>query len=165
MLAILIGLMTACSTPALYAQDNLANPTLAEAMEDTTIASQQGLAAAASKGRPISAKFEIEDGKLQLSVYTAKGKKFTESIIDLMTHKVAKTEPITEGDDLSDAKAQSAAMAKTKASLKTAADNAAHSAEGFHALSVTPALKNGHAVASVVLLKGNELKTVDEPLK
>jgi hypothetical protein len=159
------GLIAACGASALYAQDNRADPALAEAMEDTTITLQQGLTAAAVKGRPISAKFEMEDRKLQLSVYTAKGKKFSENIIDPMTHKIAKTQPITEGDDLSDAKAQSAAMAKTKSSLKSAADSAMHAASGFQALSVIPQLKNGRAVASVALLRGNELRTVDQPLR
>jgi hypothetical protein len=55
---------------ALHAQDNRADPVLAEAMEDTTVTLQQGVTAAASVGRPISAKFEIEDGRLQLSIYT-----------------------------------------------------------------------------------------------
>jgi len=33
---------------------------------------ERGLAASAGHGRPISAKFEMEQGKLQLSVYTIK---------------------------------------------------------------------------------------------
>src|ERR1700680_4726127 len=37
---------------------------------------QQGLAASEQQGKPISAKFEADDGKLQLSVYTAKEGKF-----------------------------------------------------------------------------------------
>ncbi len=165
MFVTLVGFATFSSIHALYAQDNRADPVLAEAMEDATISLQQGLTAAGSKGRPISAKFEIEDGKLQLSIYTAKGKKFSEVIIDLETGKVAKSEPITEGDDLVAAKAQSGAMAKAKTSLKAVADKAVRKSEGFHAVSVTPALKNGHGVASVTLLKGNQMKTVEEALK
>src|SRR5438552_2126737 len=33
---------------------------------------QQGLAASEAQGQPISAKFEVDEGKLQLSVYTMK---------------------------------------------------------------------------------------------
>jgi hypothetical protein len=165
MFATLVGFMTASGAPALYAQDNRADPALAEALEDTTISLQQGLTAAEPKGRPISAKFEIEDGKLQLSVYTAKGRKFSEVIIDLATGKIAKSKAITEGDDLADAKAQSAAMAKTKTSLKAAADKAVRTSTGFRAVSATPSLKSGHGIASVALLKGNQMKTVEEPLK
>src|SRR5258705_6363702 len=36
------------------------------------ISLQQGLAASAQAGQPISAKFEVDKGKLQLSVYTVK---------------------------------------------------------------------------------------------
>jgi hypothetical protein len=164
-LATLMGLMTASSTHLAYAQDNRADPALAEALKDTTVTLQQGLTAAQSKGRPISAKFEMEDGKLQLSIYTARGRKFSEVIVDHMTGKVAKSEPITEGDDLTEAKAQNAAMAKTRASLKAVADKAVRASAGFRAVSVTPALKDGHGVASVTLLMGNQTKTVEEPLR
>jgi hypothetical protein len=166
MIFVIFTSCTAASCPTvLYAQGNTADPVLAEAMEDTTISLQQGLTAAASKGRSISAKFEIEDGKLQLSVYTAKGARFSENIIDLSTGKVGKSEPITEGGDLTDAKAQSAAMAKAKVSLKTAADKAEKASDRYRVLSVTPALKGRQGVATVVLLRGNELKTVEQPLR
>jgi hypothetical protein len=165
MLATLVGFMTAAGAPVLYAQDDKADPALAKALEDTKISLQQGLTAAESKGRPISAKFEIEDGKLQLSVYTAKGGKFSEVIMDLATGKIAKSEPITEGGDLTEAKAQSGAMAKTKTSLKAAVDKAVRASGGFRAVSATPTLKNSRDVASVTLLKGNQMKTVEESLK
>ena len=42
---------------------------LALAMKDATATLQGGIKASESEGTPISAKFEIEDGKLQLSVY------------------------------------------------------------------------------------------------
>jgi hypothetical protein len=164
MFATLVGFMTASGAPALYAQDK-ADPALAEALEDTTITLQQGLTAAGAKGRPISAKFEMEEGKLQLSVYTAKGGKFSEVVIDLASGKIAKSEAITKGDDLADAKAQSAAMAKTKTSLKAAADKAVRTSEGFRAVSVTPSRTSGRGVASVTLLKSNQVKTVEESLK
>lgn len=163
--AILTSCIAASCATVLYAQDTTADPALAEAMEDTTISLQQGLTAAASKGRAISAKFEIEDRELQLSVYTAKGGKFSENIIDLSTGKVAKSEPITKGGDLTDAKAQSAAMARAKVSLKAVADKAEKASDGFRALSVTPALKGRQGVATVILLRGNQLKSVEQPLR
>jgi hypothetical protein len=78
-----------------------------------------------------------------------------------MTGSVAKTEPITEGDDLADAKAQSAAMAKAKTDLKSATSRAAI---GSRAVAVTPDLKDGHPVASVSFVKGGKLQTAIEPL-
>jgi hypothetical protein len=82
-----------------------------------------------------------------------------------VTGKVAKTEPITEGDDLTAAKAQSAAMAKAKTSLKAAVDKALSQSAGFRAIEVTPELKGGHAVASVILQKDQEFKTVPQSLE
>ena len=90
---------------------------LAKALDDAKIPLQRGLTASAKEGKPISAKYEVEDGKLQLSVYTMKGDKFSEVIVDHKTGKVSKTEPITQGDDLTHAKAQSEAMAKANRSL------------------------------------------------
>src|SRR3989442_678652 len=64
-------------------------------------------------GQPAWAqKDEVENGKLQLSVYTKEGSGFSEVIVDHTTGKVAKTEAITSGDDLTAAKAQSEAMVK-----------------------------------------------------
>jgi hypothetical protein len=54
-----------------------------------------------AQGTAISAKFELDDQKqLQLSVYTMKGNAFSEVVVDHKTGKIAKTEPITEGEDL-----------------------------------------------------------------
>jgi len=55
-------------------------------------------------------------------------------------------------------------MAKAKVSLKAAADRAEKASAGYRVLSVTPALKGRQGVATVVLLQGNHLKTVEQPL-
>lgn len=141
------------------------DPGLVTAMPNAKITLQQALTTAAQQGRPISAKFEVEDGKLQLSVYTIEDGKFAEVLVNYVDGKVAKTEAITEGDDLAAAKAQSAAMAKAKIDLKAAADKAIGQNAGFRAVSVTPALKEGHAVATLGLLRGEQLKTVDQSLE
>jgi hypothetical protein len=128
------------------------------------ISLQQGLAASAQEGRPISAKFEVDDGKLQLSVYTSKDGKFSEVLVDYVNGKVTKAEPITEGDDLAAAKSQSAALATAKTSLKEAVDKAAAQSAGARVVSAVPGLKDGHPVASTVLLDGEQFKTVQQPL-
>ena len=138
---------------------------LAKALKDANIPLQRGLTASAKEGKPISAKYEVEDGKLQLSVYTMKsGDKFSEVIVDHKTGKVAKAEPITKADDLEHAKAQSEAMAKAKRSLDAAASEAVKENKGYRVVSVMPALKDGHPVADVTLVKGEEWKTVSEKL-
>ena len=137
---------------------------LAKAVLSARVPLARGLAASASHGRPISAKFEMEEGKLQLSVYTATGGKFFEVVVDPNSGAVVKTEPIGEGEDYTAAQSQSAAMAKAKVSLRAAVQTALKGNAGFRAVSVTPSLKDGRAVAQVALAKGEELKTVSVPL-
>ena len=137
---------------------------LAKALKDAKIPLQQGLTASAKEGKPISAKYEVEDGKLQLSVYTMKADKFSEVIVDHKTGKIAKTEPITQGDDLTHAKEQSDAMSKAKRSLGAAASEAVKENKGYRVVSVMPALKDGHPVADVTIVKGSDWKTVSEKL-
>ena len=137
---------------------------LAKALKDAKIPLERGLTASAKEGKPISAKYEVEDGKLQLSVYTMKGTNFSEVIVDHKTGKIAKAEPITKGDDLSHAKEQSEAMAKAKRSLGAAASEAVKENQGYRVVSVMPAMKEGHPVADVTLVKGTEWKTVSEKL-
>jgi hypothetical protein len=144
--------------------DDKEHAELAKALKGVKTSLEKGLSASESQGKPISGKFEVEDGKLQLSVYTMKGDKFSEVIVDHKTGKVAKTEAITAGDDLTASKSQSAAMAKAKLSLRAATENAVKANKGFVAVSVTPSLKDGHPVAEITLAKGEEFKTVSEKL-
>src|SRR5262245_47042379 len=144
----------------IYAQDR-SDHLLIKGVTDAKITLQQGLTAAAQQGQPISAKFEVEDGKLQLSVYTAKGGKFSEVVVDHMTGKIAKTESISEGEDLAEAKSENAAMEKAKTDLKAAVDKSAAMTSGSRAISVTPALKDGHPVASVTLLADQQFQTIE----
>src|SRR2546427_12454555 len=107
---------------------------LAKALKGAKVSLQNGPSASAREGKPISGKYEVEHGKLQLSVYTMKGDKFSEVIVDHKTGKVAKTEAITSGDDLAAAKSQSEAMAKAKRSVDAAASAAAKENTAFRAL-------------------------------
>src|SRR6266545_2002096 len=127
---------------------------LAKALKDAKIPLQQGVTASTKEGKPISAKYEVEDGKLQLSVYTMKGDKFSEVIVDHKAGKVAKAEPITGGDDLT----------KAKRSFEAAASEAVKENKGFRVVSVMPSLKEGHPMADVTLVKGDQWKTVSEKL-
>src|SRR5467141_2943350 len=90
--------------PGLWSQDN-DRAKLAKAVAEAKVSLDQGLSASAQVGKPISAKFEIEDGELQLSVYTAKGDTFAEVVVDTRTGKVAWAEPTTSGGDFTAAKA------------------------------------------------------------
>jgi hypothetical protein len=137
---------------------------LIKLLDTSKINLQQGLAASEQQGQPISAKFEVDDGKLQLSVYTAKEGRFFEVLINYATGKVLRFEPITEGDDLAAANSQSTAMAKAKSTLREAIDKALTQSAKARAVSAVPSLKDGHPVASIVLLDGEQVKTVQQPL-
>src|SRR5260370_37086762 len=121
-------------SPGLWSQDK-DRAELAKAVAGAKVSLEQGLTASAHAGKPISAKFEIEDGKLQLSVYTAKGDKFSEGVVDHNTGKAAKTEAITSGDDLSAAKTQNEAMAKAKQTLHATLAKVLQGNPGFRAVS------------------------------
>ena len=137
---------------------------LAAAMKNATATLQGGLKASEVQGTPISAKFEIEDGKLQLTVYTMKGSDFMEVVADPNTGTIAKAEKITDAGDLKEAAEQKATMAKAKVPLLTATETAVNANAGSRAVSIVPELKNGQATAEVTLLQGTLFKKVTEKL-
>ena len=144
-------------------EDN-AQEALIKAMDAAKISLQQGLEASEQHGQPISAKFEIDDGKLQLSIYTAKDGKFSEVLVDYATGRILKVDPLQEGDDLTAAHEQSAAMANAKVSLKAAVDKTMSQSANVRAVNVLPALKDGHPVASIDVLNYNEIRAIQQPL-
>ena len=141
---------------------------LANALSGVKVSLQQGFMASEGEGQPISGKFEVAEGKLQLSVYTAKEGRFYEVIVDHMTGTIAKVEPITEGEDLTHAKSQKAAMDRAGVKLADAATKAKGQAKGEAAdvlvVSAVPELKDDHPVVAVVLLERKKFSTASEPL-
>ena len=133
-------------------------------LQAAKVSLEKGLATVERQGKPISGKFEMEDGKLQLSVYTAKQAKFREVIVDHTSGKITKTEEIKEGEDLSAATAQNQAMAKAKKSLRSAVEKAVAANAGYRAVSVLPSSEGGRPVANVVLENTTGTKTVSEGL-
>lgn len=138
---------------------------LLTALPTAKISLQKGLEASASTGTPVSAKFEIDDGHLQLSVYTRKGAAFSEVIVDHLTGKIGKSEPITGGEDLAAANKQAHAMTKAKLSLADAVGKAENESAGFQAISATAATSKGHGVAKIQLHNGDAVKTATIPLE
>jgi hypothetical protein len=137
---------------------------LANVMSNAKVSLRQGLMTSEREGQPISGKFEVEDGKLQLSVYIAKEGKFFEVIVDHIIGNISKVEPITEGDDLTHAKSQKAAMDKAKVKLVDAATKARGQLGTVLVVSAVPELKGDRPEATVVLLTGKRFSTVSEPL-
>src|SRR5713226_7956663 len=160
---LLLTLMLAVA--AAYGEETPADAQkLADQVKGAKVSLERGLQASTKQGTPISGKFESEDGKLQLSVYTSKGGKYYEVVVDHTSGKIAKVEEITSGDDLTAAKAQSAAMAHAKKSLRQAVRDAQKTHKGFRAVSVVPEEKDSHPLATVTLMKGHEMRTATEKL-
>lgn len=150
---------------AIFADDeDKAQEALIKAMGAAKISLQQGLEASEQHGQPISAKFEIDEGKLQLSIYTAKDGKFSEVLVDYVTGKILKVEPVQGSDDLTAAHEQRAAMIKAKMSLKAAVDKIMSESANVRAVNVLPVLKDGHPVASIDVLNYNEIRAIQQSL-
>jgi len=148
--------------PTAHAAEDAA--ALAKALSGATVTLQQGLTASEREGKPISGKYELEDGALQLSVYTAKSGKFTEVIVDHTSGAIKKAEEITDADDLKDAKEQNEAMGAAKVSLSSAAGQAATANTGYSVVRAIPTIKSGHPVADIRLMKGETVKEVEQKL-
>jgi hypothetical protein len=137
---------------------------LVKALTPVSATLESGIAAAEAQGTPISAKFEMDGNTLQLSVYTMKGTAYSEVIVDYKTGKIAKTEPITTGEDFTAAKQQGAAMSKATTPLRSAVAAAVKANTGYRAVSAIPALNAGHPVATIELVNGTMFKTVSQKL-
>jgi hypothetical protein len=158
---LLLGVGLAAGS-AFAEDDNLA--ALAKAMSGAKATLEAGLKASEREGKPISAKFEMEDGKLQLSVYTVKGQDFIEAVLDPATATIVKAEKITGDDDLKEANIQSGSLATAMRSLLAATEAAVKANAGFRAVSATPDLKDGNSVAVITLLQGSDFRKVTTPL-
>jgi hypothetical protein len=142
---------------------------LARALVGAWLPLESGLVLSSTLGTPISAKYELEDGVLQLSVYTLKadtssGDSFSEVIVDFSAGMISRSDALTDGEDLSAAQSQKAAMAVAKRSLGAATADAVNTNPGYRAVSATPSLNGGHPVVEVILLRGTDWKVLSAPL-
>jgi len=134
------------------------------ALADSPVTLQAGMAAGAHQGRPVSARFEMPDGDLQLAVFTATRSGFVETILDPKGGVVISTAQVTDADDLAEAIAQKAAMERATVPLVAATERAIEESPGSRAVSVVPELRNGHPVAMVTLQQSKTFVTVLEGL-
>jgi len=146
--------------PAIAAMTDKEKAELAPVVAGAKVTLEQGLLTSKKNGKPVSAKFEVENGKPQLSVYTIKdGSKYFEVIVDQTSGEIAKTDPITGGDDLTEAKRQNDGMFRATRELREAVKEAKRDNPGYNAVSVWSEMKDNHSVATVTLVKDNDWKT------
>jgi hypothetical protein len=147
--------------PARPAMTDKDKAELATAVSGAKVTLEQGLMASKKNGKPVSAKFEIDNGKPQLSVYTIRdGSKYFEVIVDHTSGEVAKAEAITGGDDLTAAQKQNDGMFRATREIREAVKEAKQDNPGYLAVSVWPEIKDNHSMANVLLFKDNDWKTV-----
>jgi len=142
---------------------------LTQALQGAWLPLESGLVVSASEGTPLSAKYEIDDGAFQLSVYTSKagsssGEGFMEVIVDYSAGVVVRVEALSDGGDLAAAQAQKTAMDRARRSLAEVTAEAVKANAGYRAVSSMPSLDNGRPVAEVTLVRGDDWKVVIERL-
>jgi len=167
-----IGMMMLATSPLAAAAEPASTDgqnELAHAIAGAWLPLESGLAVSAREGTPLSAKYEIDDGAFQLSVYTWKpdtfsGDAFAEVIVDFSSGVVTKVSAITDGGDLAAAQSQKVAIAQARRPLGEATADAVGANAGYRAVSAMPALSNGSPFAAVTLVRGDDWKVVTVPL-
>jgi hypothetical protein len=163
-IAIVVATLLFAVGASVWAEEQINPVELAQALPQATVSLAHGMQASESKGNPISAKYEIENGALRLSVYTMNRDQFTEVIVDHWSGAITKAEAITSGDDLKEAGEQGAIMAKAQVKLAAAVERAVQANTGYVAVEVEPQLEAGRPVAAVTLMKGQDVRKVNEKL-
>jgi hypothetical protein len=159
---ILAGSLALAAIPA--RAENVDEAALATALQGATTTLESGLRASEQDGRPLSAKFEIDDGRLQLSVYTAKGDDLMEVVINPADSKIISVEGLTDPEDIDAAKQQKSALSNSAGSLAGALAKVTAQNPTARAVSIVPQLKEGRPTANIMLLNGKAFSMVPQPI-
>ena len=137
---------------------------LARELRNAWLPLESGLAVSGSEGTPISAKYEIDNGTFQLSVYTMKGDKFSKVIVDYSVGTITKVDKITDSGDLAAAQSQKESMARATRTLEAAIAEAVRTNPGYRAVSAMPSLDEGRPIVEILLLNGTNWRIVQGAL-
>jgi hypothetical protein len=149
---------------AAMAEDIENHTALAAALEHVKGTLEDGLKASERIGKPISVKFTLEDGTLQLSCRIAKEDGFAELILYPRLRTFSENFDFRDPDKLKTAAAQKLAMDRARVSLLSATEKAVKSNRGFRAVSAYPVLEEGNPIAAVTLLGAGAYKIATEKL-
>ena len=106
----LVVTATALSTAAISGDVDHSHAALAAALKNVKGTLESGLKAAERVGGPISAKFSLEDGTLQLSLWIAKDDEFSEIILYPAIRMITEVVTVSDADQISVATAQKACV-------------------------------------------------------
>ena len=133
-------------------------------LPQASVSLDQALKTSEREGSPISAEYDVEDGDLQISVYTKQDEQFSEIIIDPRSGSIKSAKPLSDPKEINEAQAQSAALSKAKLPLMAALGAAVEANSGYRAVSVIPILGDDEPVAAITLIKGGDIRQVTEKL-
>jgi hypothetical protein len=143
------------------AQANSNRDALARAVASTTLSFEAILSTSERYGTPLAAEFEIEDGRVQVSVIVIKGDAFIEVTADPWTGRIVNVETITEKDSVAEAAEYQKAMQGATKSLRATVVDGVQANAGYRAIRAEPVLENGHPILEITLVKGLEFKTIE----
>jgi hypothetical protein len=150
----------------IHARGEIDNPPLpADVLKGTSVTLEEGLRASEIAGKPISARFEVEDGQLQLSVYVVTDTGYAEAIIATDTGILMSAQKMTDPDDLEAARAQNQAVRGATIPLRIATEKVVMNRRGIRGVSVVPETRAGRPGAKVTLLNKGTFTTVWQPLQ
>lgn len=164
---LLVGTLLA-TAPLAAANDRDDQPdqvALWAALDDSGVTLEAGLIVGQQRGKPVSAKFDIADGDLELMISIATRDGLSHLLIDPNTASIVWSESISASDDLADATAQKAVIDRAKVSLLAAVQDALRDNKGARAVDVTPELHDGHPVAVITLLANGKFTKVSKWLE
>ena len=137
---------------------------LAKELRGAWLPLESGMTTSRREGTPISAKYEIDNGTFQLSVYITRGDRLSEVIVDHNVGTIAKVDVLTDSGDLAAARDQKEAMARATRTLEAATADLVRANSGYRAVSAMPRLNDGHPIVDVLLVNGTDWRVVHERL-
>ena len=137
---------------------------LARELRGAWLPLESGMTTSRSEGTPISAKYEMDNGTFQLSVYITRGDRLSEVIVDHNVGTIAKVDVLTDSGDLAAARDQKEAMGRATRTLEAATADVVRTNSGYRAVSAMPQLDDGHPVVEVLLVNGTDWRVVHERL-
>jgi hypothetical protein len=138
---------------------------LATALQGVTTTLESGLKASEQDGQPLSAMYEMDDERLQLSVYAAKGDDLMEVVINPVDSKIISVQGLSDPEDLEEAKQQKSALSNSAGSLAGILAKVTAQNPTARAVGIVPQLKDGRPTAEIMLLKGMTFSMVQRPIE
>jgi len=134
---------------------------LSAALKDSKMPLHAGIRLVSKDAIPLSANYEMKEGKLLLAVYTARGDEFFETIIDPQSGKAIMSGPITIDDDLMVVREQAKVISGSSRPLWEVVFRVERANQGYRAVSVIPEQGEQGPAAIVILMKDLELMAVE----